>query len=202
MSRETPARLKRAAEELLLLKGEAGVTLRDITETAEANVAAVAYHFKSKDKLIALVFSEAIDEVTELQTKRVLELPQDHTLRELIEVWLHPLLSPAAPNDRESKLWRIIQRGAAEKAPGLLVNMSRANTPIEKTLIPLFAMHLTHLDKEELLFRHNAIIGGLAGLVSSPVGIALAQETTGSKSREYMINWIIGSLTGPGTGQI
>ncbi len=201
MSSETPERLKQAAEELLLAKGEAGVTLRDITETAGANVAAVAYHFKSKDNLIAQVFSEAIDEVTELQTKRVLELPKDHTLRQLIEVWLHPLLSSAGPNDREAKLWRIIQRGAAEKAPGLLVNMSRADNPVEKTLIPLFAMHLTHLDKEELLFRHNAIIGGLAGLVSSPVGMALAKETPGSKSREYMISWIIGSLTGPSTDQ-
>jgi len=199
MSRETPERLKQATEELLLSKGEAGITLRDITETAGANVAAVAYHFKSKDNLIALVFSEAIDEVTQLQTKRVLELPKDHTLRQLIEVWLHPLLSSAGPNDREAKLWRIIQRGAAEKAPGLLVNMSRADNPVEKTLIPLFATHLTHLDKEELLFRHNAIIGGLAGLVSSPVGMALAKETSDSKSREFMISWIIGSLTGPAT---
>ncbi|MFM2384484.1 MAG: hypothetical protein RL166_358 [Actinomycetota bacterium] len=199
MSRETPERLRQATEELLLTKGEAGITLRDITETAGANVAAVAYHFKSKDSLIALVFSEAIDEVTQLQTKRVLELPKDHTLRQLIEVWLHPLLSSAGPNDREAKLWRIIQRGAAEKAPGLIVNMSRADNPVEKTLIPLFASHLSHLSKEELLFRHNAIIGGLAGLVSSPVGMALAKETAGSKSREFMISWIIGSLTGPAT---
>lgn len=201
MSRETPERLKQATEELLLTRGEAGITLRDITETAGANVAAVAYHFKSKDSLIALVFSEAIDEVTEVQTKRVLQLPKDHTLKELIEVWLHPLLSSAGPNDREAKLWRIIQRGAAEKSPGLMSNMARADNPVEKTLLPLFAKHLSHLDKEELLFRHNAIIGGLAGLVSSPAGMALAKETSVSKSREFMISWIVGSLTGPATIQ-
>jgi AcrR family transcriptional regulator len=201
MSRETPERLKQATEELLLTKGEAGITLRDITENAGANVAAVAYHFKSKDNLIALVFSEAIDEVTGVQTKRVLQLPKDHTFRQLIEVWLHPLLSSVGPNDREAKLWRIIQRGAAEKSPGLLANMSRADNPVEGTLLPLFATHLTHLDNQELLFRHNAIIGGLAGLVSSPVGMALAKETPDAKSREYMISWIIGSLTGPATIQ-
>ena len=117
MSTETPERLKQAVEGLLLSKGEASTTLRDITEAAGANVAAVAYHFKSKDKLIALVFSEAIDEVTNLQSQRVLALPKDHTLRQLIEVWLHPLLSAAGPDDREANLWRIIQRGAAEKAP-------------------------------------------------------------------------------------
>jgi AcrR family transcriptional regulator len=199
MSTETPERLKQAVEELLLSKGEAGTTLRDITETAGANVAAVAYHFKSKDKLIAQVFSEAIDEVTNLQSQRVIALPKDHTLRQLIEVWLHPLLSAAGPDDREANLWRIIQRGAAEKAPGLLANITRADNPVEQTLLPLLASHLKHLDKEELLFRHNAIVGGLAGLVSSPIGKALSMETSASKAREFLIAWIIGSLEGPAT---
>jgi hypothetical protein len=58
---------------------------------------------------------------------------------------------------------------------------------------------LTHLGKEELLFRHNAIVGGLAGLVSSPIGMALSMETSASKAREFLIAWIVGSLEGPAT---
>jgi AcrR family transcriptional regulator len=199
MSSKTPGRLKEAVEGLLLSKGEAGITLRDITDSADANVASVAYHFKSKDNLIALVFGEAIDEVTNIQSKRVLALPVDHTLRQLIEVWLHPMLSAAGPADRESRLWLIIQRGAAEKAPGLIANMTRAANPVETTLLPLLGKHLPHLDKDELLFRHNAIIGGLAGLVSSPIGMHQAGEASGAKSREYLIAWILGSLEGPAT---
>ncbi len=197
MSSETPDRLKAAVEDLLLEKGEAGLTLRDITDSANANVAAVAYHFKSKDNLVTLVFGEAIDEVTNLQVQRVQTLKPGHSLRDLIEVWLHPLLSSTGQEDRESKLWRIIQRGAAEKAPGLLASMLRAANPVEMTLLPLLASHLPHLDKDELLFRHNAILGGLAGLVSSPVGMSIAQGARGDKSREFMIAWITGSLTGP-----
>ena len=199
MARETPDRLKAAVEELLLYKGEAGITLRDITDTAQANVAAVAYHFKSKDNLIAVVFADALDEVTALQLRRVEALPKNHSLRQLIEVWLHPLLSPSGTNDREAKLWRLIQRGAAEKSPGLLANMSRAANPVEQTLLPLLASHLRHLDHEELLFRHNAIIGGLAGLVAGPVGIALAKETKNTRSRDYLLAWILGSLKGAAT---
>jgi AcrR family transcriptional regulator len=190
-----------AAEDLLLSKGEAGTTLRDITDAAGANVAAVAYHFKSKDNLIAQVFGEAIDEVTSLQTTRVMALPKDHKLRDLIEVWLYPLLSAAGPKDREAKLWLIIQRGAAEKAPGLLANVTRANNPVETTLIPILASHLPHLNKDELLFRHNAIISGLAGLVSSPVGMTMAKESSMGKSREFVISWILGSLKGPSSHQ-
>lgn len=201
MSSETPDRLKAAVEDLLLEKGEAGLTLRDITDSANANVAAVAYHFKSKDNLVTLVFGEAIDEVTNLQVQRVQTLKPGHSLRDLIEVWLHPLLSSTGQEDRESKLWRIIQRGAAEKAPGLLASMLRAANPVEMTLLPLLASHLPHLDKDELLFRHNAILGGLAGLVSSPVGMSIAQGAQGDKSREFMIAWITGSLTGPASSE-
>jgi AcrR family transcriptional regulator len=201
VSSETPDRLKLAAEDLLLSKGEAGTTLRDITEAAGANVAAVAYHFKSKDNLISQVFGEAIDEVTSLQATRVMALPKEHKLRDLIEVWLHPLLSAAGPDDREAKLWLVIQRGAAEKAPGLLANVNRASNPVETTLLPLLASHLPHLDKDELLFRHNAIISGLAGLVASPVGKAMAKATSVGKSREFVISWIIGSLEGPSSNQ-
>lgn len=200
MSSETPDRLKAAVEDLLLAKGEASITLRDITEAANANVASVAYHFKSKDNLVTLVFGEAIDEVTNRQVQRVQTLRPEHTLRDLIEVWLHPLLSSSDQEDREAKLWRIIQRGAAEKAPGLLANMLRAANPVEMTLIPLLASHLPHLDNDELLFRHNAIIGGLAGLVSSPIGASMNQGVQGEQSREFLIAWIIGGLTGPASG--
>ncbi|MEY2675435.1 MAG: hypothetical protein RL645_486 [Actinomycetota bacterium] len=202
MSQETPHRLKQATEELLLTKGEAGITLRDITEAAGANVASVAYHFKSKDKLIAIVFGEAIDEVTAVQSRRVQALSSNHTLRELIEVWLHPLLSPSDPDEREAKLWRLIQRGAAEKAPGLIANMSRSGNSVETILIPKFAALLPHLRTEELLFRHNAIISGLAGVISSPIGAALAKETSGDEVRELTIAWIMAGLSGPGTTQL
>jgi AcrR family transcriptional regulator len=197
MSSETPERLKQAVEDLLLSKGEAGLTLRDITEAAGANVAAVAYHFKSKDNLVSLVFGEALDEVTDLQTNRVKALPAEHSLRDLIEVWLHPLLSAVGPGDREAKLWLIIQRGAAEKAPGLVANMMRAANPVEQTLLPLLARHLTHLSKDELIFRHNAVLGGLAGLVSSPIGMELSGGAKNPKAKELLIAWILGGLEGP-----
>ena len=202
MSRETPERLKSAVEELLLSKGEASTTLRDITELAGANVAAVAYHFGSKDNLISQVFAEAVDEVTSMGSKRIQDLSQDHTLEQLIDAWLHPLFLGSGSNNREALLWRIIQRGAAEKAPGLVLNMTRADSKVENTLLPLLANHLGHLGKDELLFRHNAIIGGLSGLVSSPLGTAMNNGGSDSESKSFMIAWITGGLKGPAASSI
>ena len=43
----TRARLMDAALDMLAERGEEGVTLRELTDAAEANVAAVSYHFGS-----------------------------------------------------------------------------------------------------------------------------------------------------------
>ena len=44
----TRARLLDAALDLIAERGEDGVTLRELTDAAEANVAAVSYHFGSQ----------------------------------------------------------------------------------------------------------------------------------------------------------
>jgi hypothetical protein len=49
---------------------------------------------------------------------------------------------------------------------------------------------------DELLFRYNVIMGGLAGLATSPVGIGTSKNSSSKKSREFLISWIIGSLKG------
>ena len=100
------------------------------------------------------------------------------------------------PGDREAKLWRIIQRGAAEKAPGLIVNFSQPPQSVEQTLLPLLENQLPHLSKKEVYFRHNAIIGGLSGLVSGPIGSAMPGPTNTEESKEFMLSWIEGSLRG------
>jgi AcrR family transcriptional regulator len=41
----TRARLMEAALDLIAERGEGGLTLRELTDAAEANVAAVSYHF-------------------------------------------------------------------------------------------------------------------------------------------------------------
>ena len=48
---ETRARLLDAAGEIFSCKGFHAATVREITKTARANVAAIHYHFGSKDRL-------------------------------------------------------------------------------------------------------------------------------------------------------
>lgn len=58
---ETRTRILDAAEELFMLHGFEGTSMRQLTTKAEANLAAVNYHFGSKDALIEAVFRRRLD---------------------------------------------------------------------------------------------------------------------------------------------
>ena len=59
----TRARLLDAALDLLAERGEEGVTLRELTDAAEANVAAVSYHFGSLKSLCEAAIEDALAKV-------------------------------------------------------------------------------------------------------------------------------------------
>src|SRR5260221_7712992 len=58
---ETRTRILDAAEELFMQHGFEGTSMRLLTAKAEANLAAVNYHFGSKDALIEAVFRRRLD---------------------------------------------------------------------------------------------------------------------------------------------
>src|SRR5678816_574617 len=58
---ETRTRILDAAEELFMLHGFEGTSMRQLTAKADVNLAAVNYHFGSKDALIEAVFRRRLD---------------------------------------------------------------------------------------------------------------------------------------------
>src|ERR1700745_3725770 len=58
---ETRTRILDAAEALFMQHGFEGTSMRPLTSTAEVNLAAVNYHFGSKDALIEAVFRRRLD---------------------------------------------------------------------------------------------------------------------------------------------
>src|SRR6266581_577001 len=69
---ETRTRILDVAEELFMLHGFEGTSMRLLTSTAGVNLAAVNYHFGSKDALIEALFRRRVDpmnaaRITELE---------------------------------------------------------------------------------------------------------------------------------------
>ena len=58
-TKTTSERILDAAENLFARQGIRGTSLKEITESAEVNIAAVNYHFRSKDALVRAVYERS-----------------------------------------------------------------------------------------------------------------------------------------------
>lgn len=189
----TAERLLRATEELLHEQGQARISLRDITERAGANVAAVSYHFRSKDALIEETFRRALDEVTERRRLQLAALAPDADLRDVVRTWLAPALEPSSQDAREAELWALIARGMREEAPGLRAGVGRVSAGVDDELFALLTRHLPHLDADEVRVRHAATLAALSSLT-----VAASADAPAPPDGELLVDWVVAGLSGPG----
>lgn len=64
-TKTTSERILEAAEGLFAAQGIRGTSLKEITELAEVNIAAVNYHFRSKDALVRAVYERCFHPLNE-----------------------------------------------------------------------------------------------------------------------------------------
>lgn len=115
--RETRERLLREAERLFAARGFSEVTVREICSAAQANVAAVNYHFGDKLGLYREVMRLAIAamrDVTESARQAGEGRPPAERLRSYISLFLRRLLTPG----RET-IHSLIQREMSEPTSAL-----------------------------------------------------------------------------------
>ncbi len=98
---ETPERIVEAALRLFAERGFESVSLREITAEADANIAAVNYHFGSKEGLIAAVVERHARPVNEERLERLGELERAGGRGgvgavEVLEAFFAPLFRVAA----------------------------------------------------------------------------------------------------------
>lgn len=192
MAINTALEILEATQELLLAKGEAKTTLRAITERAKANVAAVNYHFGSRDQLIRQAYMSALNEVTLSQGARIQALDANVDLEGFVNVWLSPLLNPESVSKRERDLWTLLQKGSVENAPQLQELMPSIQEMELSPLIRLLAQKLPDLDHAEIVFRHNAILLGLGGLLRG----SSEPQSNSPEVKRFITRWVLASFRG------
>ncbi len=94
---DTRTKILDVAERLIAEKGIEATSLRSIVAEADVNLAAVNYHFGSKNGLVLEVFRRYIGPVNEARLQRLSELKTEHEnkpipIRELVKAFLLPAL--------------------------------------------------------------------------------------------------------------
>jgi AcrR family transcriptional regulator len=98
---DTKTRILNAAEKLFGQNGFDATSLRDITTEAQVNLAAVNYHFQSKESLIDAVIESRLTPVNQRRLEMLAAAGPSPQLEQIIEAFLAPILdyeiAPAVP---------------------------------------------------------------------------------------------------------
>ncbi|MEO5566262.1 MAG: TetR family transcriptional regulator [Luteimonas sp.] len=178
----TKDRILGAAEELFAQNGFGGTSLRQVTSRADVNIAAVNYHFGSKEKLVNEVFRRRMDGMS---ARRIECLHQalEHRPGELepvLAAFVEPALSLALDRNGGAAFIRVIARAYAEKNDGLRKFLSDQYGHVPREFARAIAGCLPDLPKEQLYWRLDFLSGALTyamadfGMIKRPADISEA----------------------------
>ena len=178
----TKDRILGAAEELFAQYGFAGTSLRQVTSRADVNIAAVNYHFGSKENLVNEVFRRRMDEMSEQRLTRLKAAVKDHPgdLEPILAAFVEPALAMAQDRHGGGAFIRVIARAYAEKNDGLRKFLSDQYGHVLREFAKALAACVPGLGKEALYWRLDFLSGALTyamadfGLIKRPSGVSEA----------------------------
>lgn len=182
----TKDRILGAAEELFAQHGFSGTSLRQVTSRADVNIAAVNYHFGSKENLVTEVFRRRMDDMSAQRLAR-LRQAQDETpgeLEAILAAFVEPALALAQDRNGGGAFIRVIARAYAEKNDGLRKFLSERYGHVLRDFARAIATCVPELSKEQLYWRLDFLAGALTyamadfGLIKRPTGVSDATHRT------------------------
>jgi AcrR family transcriptional regulator len=165
----TRARLMDAALNLIAERGEGGVTLRELTDAAEANVAAVSYHFGSLGSLCEAAIEDALERYLNAQQEAVGALGTESTLDDLAAAFARPMMRALSSGGRDLAVMRIVARSGIDPPRGW-DRLGARFDQIRADCLRVLKANVPDVKDKELDFRTRAVAGMLNWLVLAPVG--------------------------------
>jgi AcrR family transcriptional regulator len=194
----TRARLLDAALDLISARGEDAVTLRELTDAAEANVAAVSYHFGSLRSLCAAAIERALERYLDAQQDAVNALGPDSTLEELAAAFAWPMIHALALGGRDLAVLRIVARAAIDPPQGWNRFDARFDG-IRATVLPVLKANVPGAKDQELILRERCVAGMLNWLALAPVSAELGKRSEKQLDR-LLVPIIAGAFRGTSSG--
>ena len=178
----TKDRILHAAEELFAQQGFASTSLRQVTSRADVNIAAVNYHFGSKDNLVNEVFRRRMDDMSVERLKALRQAVQAHPgeLEPVLAAFVEPALAMAQDRHGGGAFIRVIARAYAESNDSLRKFLSDQYGHVLRDFAKAIDGCVPGLGKEELYRRLDFLSGALTyamadfGLIKRPAGASEA----------------------------
>jgi len=172
----TKERLLSVAEQLFAEHGFAATSLRQLTAQADVNVAAVNYHFGSKENLITEVFRRRLDELSERRLGALAVAVQaDPTdIEGILAAFIRPAMQLGIEGEGAAAFVRVLARAYAEKNERLRRFLADNYGHVLREFARALQQGLPNLPKPDLYWRLDFIAGALTyamadfGLIRRP----------------------------------
>ncbi|MFW6690964.1 TetR/AcrR family transcriptional regulator [Streptomyces sp. MAR4 CNX-425] len=164
-SAATRTRLLDAAERLFAEHGFAATSLRTVTDAADANVAAVNYHFGSKEGLLRAVVQRAMAAVNQERLRLLDELrgaARPPVAADLVRAFVVTGARVGGARAGGAGLRRFLGRLVCEPDPAIRRLFGAEVAPVEGEYLKALTAALPHLAPDEVAYRYRAMVGLLA----------------------------------------
>ena len=199
----TKDRILGAAEELFAQHGFAATSLRQVTGLAAVNIAAVNYHFGSKENLVNEVFRRRMDEMNARRLQQLETAQREHPgeLEPVLAAFIEPALALAQDRNGGGAFVRVIARAYAEHNESLRRFLSDQYGHVLRHFGKALAACLPGIDKDTLYWRLDFLAGALTyamsdfGMIKRPSGASEAAHR--ARAARELIRFAAAGLQAP-----
>lgn len=163
---DTKERILDAAEGLFASRGFSETSLRNVIQEAGVNLAAVHYHFGSREGLIQAVFARRFDPVNAERFAALDRLEAAGRIPSVPEV-LDSFLAPAIrlgdeSGDRGATLLRLVTRVHTDSVPAVRELLRDEFKSVFERYLAAFSRAIPDVSEQELATRFHFIISAMA----------------------------------------
>lgn len=173
---DTKERIIRTAEVLFARDGYAGTSLRNITDEADVNVAAVNYHFGSKENLLIEILDRIVIPINDDRLRLLGQIDQDENpdLEQVLTAFLLPdLKSIHELRERDPALTRFVSRMYTEGSELMGQIMGRQFAEVQRRFYQALGRALPHLTADDIAWRLHCVVGIVIYLFASAAGTGM-----------------------------
>jgi AcrR family transcriptional regulator len=208
---ETYQKIIESAEEIFAVKGYDGASIREITASAGVNLAAIHYHFGSKEKLLQVVLNRKLEWLNKRRLKALTALEKNSEFKplkpsQILEAFFGTLLDMLDEKDYGGEMFlRLLARSSLE--PGCLISSishGQNNIVVEKFRDALY-LALPNVPKSEIVWRFQFMVGATSYAISgdglnklfATAEVKESVSTSKKLLKQRLISFLLGGLRTP-----
>ena len=202
----TTDRILDAAERLFANHGYEGTSIRDIVDEAKVNLAAIHYHFRSKEALLEAVLTRRISIVNDARLQRLIQAEEDSAPRppsveQIVRAFIIPVVEFAQRDKSGSTFVQLMSRMFTEPRFSLTNFLGRKFGETISRFSEALVCSLPDVPREIVLWRAFFTMGAMHHLLCSPGKVdllsrGLRKSTSDADMTDYLVEYAVAGMCG------